>query len=151
MCVSRIPSSDQLIYPYLMSYCQFLCRGSLQITESVQISLKINFSCSDPSSVSMWTKNDENLMIFHAFIGTQSQSKNLGTSRTEFWWFLSKVVPLLSSTPSSVGCIITCVTYRVDFSTQTGYMYKPSWVLTNRGKVQNNLSLKCVCNDPRRF
>ena len=83
----------------------------------------------------MRTKNYENLMVFRAFIGTQSQSKNLGASRTEFWWFLLKVVPLLSSTPS-VGCIITCVTYRVDFSTHSGFLYKPSWVPTNRGRFK---------------
>ena len=84
----------------------------------------------------MRTKNGENLMIFHAFIGTQSQSKNLGTSRTEFWWFLLKPLSLLSGTPSTVY-LTACVTCRVDSSTHSGYMYKPSWGPINREKVQN--------------
>ena len=98
----------------------------------------------------MRTKNDENLMVFRAFIGTQSQFKNLGTSRTEFWWFRLNSVSLLSGT-SSVGCIITCVTFRIDFSTQTGYMYKPSWVPTNRGKVQNNFRWNVFVTTPVAF
>ena len=84
----------------------------------------------------MRTKNGENLMIFHAFIGTQSQSKNLRTSRTEFWWFLLKSLSLLSGTPSTVY-LTAWVTCRVDSSTHSGYMYKPSWGPINREKVQN--------------
>ena len=84
----------------------------------------------------MRTKNGENLMIFHAFIGIQSQFKNLGSSRTEFWWFLLKPLSLLSGTPSTVY-LTTCVTCRVDSSTHSGYIYKPSWGPINRGKVQH--------------
>ena len=94
--------------------------------------------------------NDKKLTIFDVFIDMQSKSKNLGSSRTEFWWFRLKPVPLLSVTPS-VGCIITCVTFRVDFSTQTGYMYKPSWVPINRGKIQNNFCWNVFVTTPVTF
>ena len=47
-------------------------------------------------------ENDKKLMIFDVFIDTQSQSKNVGISRTEFWTFVLKSVPLLSVTPSTL-------------------------------------------------
>ena len=35
-------------------------------------------------------ENNETLMIFDVFIDTQSQPKNFGISRTEFWIFVLK-------------------------------------------------------------
>ena len=44
----------------------------------------MRFSCRDPVAVASMKKIDEKLMVFDAFIDTQSQTKILGTSRTEF-------------------------------------------------------------------
>ena len=40
---------------------------------------------------------------------------------------------------------------RVDFWTLRVDMDKPSWGPINREKVQNNLTLKLICNNPRHF
>ena len=95
-------------------------------------------------------ENDKKLMIFDVFIDTQSQSKNVGISRTEFWTFVLKSVPLLSLTPSTRGIDIWS-TSKVDFSTYNRYMDKPYWCPTNRETFQKKLPLHEFVTTPVTF
>ena len=117
-------------------YCQILCRGSLQTTESVQIWLKNYFSCSDPLCVSMWTKKNINLMIFDVvpIYRCLITIQDFFIFRTEFWIIFWKSVPRLSLTPSR-RCIIIGVTCRMNFSTHSECMNKPWWDSINREKI----------------
>ena len=101
-------------------------------------------------SINMEKENDEKLMIFVVVIDIQSKSKNLGSSRTGFLKISHEMVSLLSSTHSTVH-VNTWSTSQVDFSTHSRYMDTPSWFPTNREKIQKNLPLQYVCNNPRPF
>ena len=92
-----------------------------------------------------WCKIDEFWYIYR-YPKNVMKPKNLGTFRTGFSKSLSKVLRLLSVTPSTSG-INTWSTSQIDFSTHSWYMDKPSWYPTNWEKDENNLLLERICNN----
>ena len=90
------------------------------------------------------------IVIFECLVDTESRKCEFRLSFLNLCYVDEKSLSRLSLTPST-ECVIIGVTCRVDFSTHSGFLYKPSWGPTNRGKVQQQLSLKWVCNNPRPF
>ena len=93
-----------------------------------------------------WWEFDEFSSVCRHRVKTRSSTE----LNPENIWFWSKFSSVFSSSTSARDAN-TWATSQVDFSTHVRYMDKPSWGPTDREKVQTNLPLKWVCNNPRHF
>ena len=110
----------------------------------------MTFSRDDRPSVSIMMKNNGKMMDFDRFMYTQSKSGVRQNPIRKLSNFGQNWVPLMVQPPVQ-GDRGTRLTFEIDFSVHSGDMDKPSWCLTNRGELQNNLPLKRICNNPRPF
>ena len=111
---------------------------------------KLKSHCCKCPSVACMKRIDQKLMDFELKIDGESYRKNSQRKIGIFWKINPKVVSRFNWTPST-RCTIVCVSCRVDCSTFRVDMDKPPRGPTNREKIQKNLPLQCICNNPRPF